>query len=67
MNLTSKLIFSVSNQPYDSHTFHETVIKGNDAIFKCSIPSFVTDFVSVLNWVDSEGQDLGSAKSMGIK
>ena len=27
---------------------------GNDAIFKCSVPSFVSDFVSVQAWVDNE-------------
>ena len=32
---------------------------GNDAIFKCSIPSFVTDFVSVESWIDSEANNLG--------
>ena len=32
---------------------------GNDAIFKCSIPSFVTDFVFVESWIDSEANDLG--------
>lgn len=28
---------------------------GNDALMKCSIPSFVSDFVSVQDWEDSEG------------
>ena len=32
---------------------------GNDAIFKCSIPSFVTDFVSVESWIDSEANNFG--------
>ena len=32
---------------------------GNDAIFKCEIPSHVADFVSVTSWVDSEGGQLG--------
>lgn len=50
---------SVTGQVYDSHAFHETVITGNDATFKCSIPSFLSDFVSVIAWVDSEGEDLG--------
>ena len=31
------------------------VILGNDALLKCDIPSFVTDFVSVSAWIDSEG------------
>ena len=33
----------------------EQVILGNDVLLKCNIPSFVADFVSVANWVDSEG------------
>ena len=54
------IFIPVSGQVYDSHTFHETVIHGNDAIFKCSIPSFVSDFVAVLGWVDSQGLELGN-------
>ena len=48
----------MTRQPYEAHTFHETVILGNDALFKCTIPSFVSDFVSVQAWVDSEGRHL---------
>ena len=54
------ITISVTGQVYDSHAFHETIIIGNDAIFKCSIPSFVSDFVSAVAWVDSEGDLLGS-------
>lgn len=32
-------------------------MKGNSAIFKCLIPSFVADFVSVEAWVDEEGTE----------
>ena len=44
------------------------VIIGNSALFKCEIPSFVTDFVSVVNWSDQEGNDyfMGNAQTMGI-
>ena len=59
------ITISVSHQAFDCHTFHETVIRGNDAVFKCSIPSFVSDFVTVLGWVDSEGTNLGSQESLG--
>ena len=31
------------------------VILGNDVILQCDIPSFATDFVSVVEWKDSEG------------
>ena len=39
----------------------ESVIRGNDAIFKCSIPSFVADFVVVDAWTDSEGNEFVGA------
>lgn len=32
-------------------------MKGNSAIIKCSIPSFVADFVSVVGWTDEEGKE----------
>lgn len=35
----------------------EYVIKGNTAILKCTIPSFVTDFVVVNSWISSDGQE----------
>jgi hypothetical protein len=32
----------------------EHVLKGNSAILKCHIPSFVSDFVYVDAWIDDE-------------
>lgn len=43
------------NQYYDAEIIKEYVMKGNSAIIKCSIPSFVADFVSVVGWTDEEG------------
>ena len=40
------------HQTYDVFVESEHVILGNDALLKCKIPSYVTDFVSVLEWVD---------------
>jgi hypothetical protein len=37
---------------------NEYVIKGNAAILKCSIPSFVADFVHVVSWVDDSGEEI---------
>ena len=34
----------------------EQVMLGNDILLKCDIPSFEADFISVVGWVDSEGQ-----------
>ncbi len=42
----------------------ESVIRGNDAIFKCSIPSFVADYVVVDAWTDSEGNEFVGATAM---
>lgn len=36
---------------------NEYVMKGNAAIMKCSIPSFVSDFVSVIAWIDEDGNE----------
>lgn len=40
----------------------EYVMKGNAAIMKCSIPSFVSDFVSVVGWVDEEGNEFAASE-----
>lgn len=41
---------------------NEYVIKGNAAILKCSIPSFVADFVQVVSWVDDSGEEILTTK-----
>lgn len=46
---------TVVQQFYQSEVNNEYVIRGNSAILKCSIPSFVADFVSVLSWNDENG------------
>lgn len=54
----NKLIFSsVVNQDYASEVINEYVIRGNTAILKCTIPSFVADFVVVNSWISSDGQE----------
>ena len=57
-------MFSVTSQHFQVDIFREVVIVGNDAIFKCSVPSFVSDFVQVDSWVDSEGNNFDS-QAMG--
>ena len=42
------------SQTYNTETHNEYVVLANDAVLKCSIPSFVADFVSVTGWVDSQ-------------
>ncbi|XP_050693558.1 cell adhesion molecule Dscam2-like isoform X6 [Eriocheir sinensis] len=46
---------AVVPQMYSAEVLTEYVIRGNSAILKCSIPSFVADFVSVQAWVADDG------------
>lgn len=50
--------FKVVNQFYDPEILgKEYVMRGNAAILKCTIPSFVADFVHVEAWIDEEGHE----------
>lgn len=44
----------VVTQFYMTEAENEYVIKGNSAIMKCKIPSFVADFVHVEAWINAE-------------
>ncbi|XP_050561823.1 cell adhesion molecule Dscam2 isoform X49 [Spodoptera frugiperda] len=46
---------AVVSQPFEAEADNEYVIRGNAAIMKCEVPSFVSDFVYVEMWMDSEG------------
>jgi hypothetical protein len=48
--------FLVVSQSYSSEILSEYVIRGNNAVMKCSIPAFVADYVYVTSWIDSDGQ-----------
>lgn len=54
------------NQFYDAEIIKEYVIRGNAAVLKCSIPSFVADFVYVESWVDEEGTVYKHSDSYGV-
>lgn len=43
------------NQKYEAEIMTEYVIRGNTAVLKCSIPSFVADFVQVESWLSEDG------------
>lgn len=48
-------IIVVVAQSYEVEADNEYVIRGNSAVMKCEIPSFVSDFVIVESWQDSQG------------
>ena len=49
---SSRSTFTVVPQAYRTHVYETNVLSGNSAIFKCEIPSFVSDFVHVTGWLD---------------
>jgi len=57
---------AVVNQFYGADILMEYVIRGNAAVLKCSIPSFVADFVRVESWIDEEGTELRASENYGI-
>lgn len=50
-----RFCFAVVNQYYEAQVYDVFVIKGNTAVFKCQIPSFVSDHVEVTSWQDTAG------------
>lgn len=48
--------FSVVSQYYEAQVYDMFVIRGNTAIFKCSVPSFVSDYVYVDSWEATNGE-----------
>lgn len=46
------------NQFYKAEILTEYVIRGNTAVLKCNIPSFVADYVSVEAWIADDGTQL---------
>ncbi|RZC32102.1 I-set domain containing protein, partial [Asbolus verrucosus] len=53
----------VVQQFYQTEVNNEYVIRGNAAVLKCSIPSFVADFVNVVSWHDTEGHNYAMEQS----
>ena len=61
--------FSVVAQDYITEAHNVHVIIGNVALVKCEIPSFVSDFVSVVSWTDGHGNQffLNDQTTLGNK
>ncbi|XP_052739509.1 cell adhesion molecule Dscam2 isoform X49 [Bicyclus anynana] len=48
---------AVVSQAYAVNLMEEYVLRGNAAILKCHIPSFVSEYVNVISWIVSEGEE----------
>ena len=45
-------------QTYETRVGDEFVIIGNDALVKCSVPSYAADFMEVVGWVTNEDYEI---------
>ena len=45
-------------QTYETRVADEFVIIGNDALVKCSVPSYAADFMEVVGWVTNEDYEI---------
>lgn len=43
------------HQFYQTRVIDEFVLRGNTAVLKCLVPSFVADFVEVIEWLTDDG------------
>lgn len=43
----------------------EFAIRGNAAIIKCQVPSYVADFVNVISWHTDKGEEFHPGKDYG--
>lgn len=50
----------VVSQNYLTEAENEYVIRGNSAVMKCKIPSFVADFVHVDAWISDDGEEFST-------
>ncbi|XP_038214382.1 Down syndrome cell adhesion molecule-like protein Dscam2 isoform X6 [Zerene cesonia] len=53
---------AVVSQAYAVNLMEEYVLRGNSAILKCHIPSFVSEYVTVISWIISEGDEIDEIK-----
>lgn len=53
----------VVHQTYEPRVIDEYVLRGNTAIVKCLIPSFVADYVQILEWIMNDGTSYTSSSS----
>lgn len=56
----------VVNQFYEAEIMTEYVIRGNTAILKCSIPSYLADFVRIESWIDDTNTVLTTSDNYGV-
>lgn len=52
-------------QTYETDVIKEFAIRGNAAIIKCQVPSYVADFINVVSWHTDKGDEFQAGKDYG--
>lgn len=50
------MLHLVVEQSYQLRVNDEFVLKGNTAVLKCIVPSFMGDFLEIVEWVSESGE-----------
>lgn len=50
------LLHLVVEQSYQLRVNDEFVLKGNTAVLKCIVPSFMGDFLEIIEWLSESGE-----------
>jgi hypothetical protein len=56
------LTILVVSQDYIVEVHNKHIILGNDILVACEIPSFVSDLIDVVAWVDNQGSQFLPSK-----
>lgn len=52
-------------QYFEVQVYDVFVMRGNTAIFKCQIPSFVADHVDIIEWTSTDNQTFEHSDDYG--
>lgn len=63
----NRCLVAVVGQRYAVNVMDEHVLRGNAAIIKCHIPSFVAEFVEVDSWIEDETTEIYPSTDYGTK
>ena len=59
------ILNSVAGHHYETRVGDAFVISSNDALLSCSLPSFASEYLSVVGWVTSQGLEVSSSHQGG--
>lgn len=63
----NRCLVAVVGQRYAVNVMDEHVLRGNAAIIKCHIPSFVAEFVEVDSWIEDEKTEIYPSTDYGTR